>query len=279
MDRSKRILGQMPEYVKQKAGRDILGHFTPLLGLRTENAREMPILLGSSTLAQFGDARGLLTAKHVVEQSSFKDFAYIGLIIATGEQRFTVRREFLRVYNTSSDCTEFGPDLAFIRLPELDAMKIAARKPFWKMDANRRKFEKLLTTRDLCLWMAFGCPDSYKSTEPGDTHFEKKFVPNALAAMSRKPSFQCRGEFDYVDLPVNYRDNDLPETFGGMSGGGLWLVPLERDIDSPNHIHVRYPTLMGVVFYQSAPENGSRILRCHGARSIYDKMADLIAKT
>ena len=37
------------------------------------------------------------------------------------------------------------------------------------------------------------------------------------------------GDHDYFDFPVSYGGRSVaPKSFGGMSGGGLWQVPLKR---------------------------------------------------
>ena len=60
----------------------------------------------------------------------------------------------------------------------------------------------------------------------------------------------------------------IPESFGGMSGGGLWhVVPSESAPTGEFKLE-----LEGVAFYQSAPTDGRRVIRCHGRQSIYRYM-------
>ena len=39
-----------------------------------------------------------------------------------------------------------------------------------------------------------------------------------------------KGKHDYFDFPVSFGARPLaPQSFGGMSGGGLWQVPLSKN--------------------------------------------------
>jgi|GEM_PF-6167978 len=101
MNQTKLILGEIPEYVRQKAGRAILGFSTPILGLKTSDPAEQPTLLGSATFVQYGKDKGLLTAQHVIEKSDYYKCVSIGLIISSWEHRFTIQRQYLQEQATS----------------------------------------------------------------------------------------------------------------------------------------------------------------------------------
>ena len=78
-----------------------------------------------------------------------------------------------------------------------------------------------------------------------------------------------KGDFDYVESDIESKMKaQLPLSFGGASGGGLWFVPLSLDRDNePQPIdHI----LAGVIFYQSALVNNSRFLKSHGIKSVYE---------
>jgi len=145
------------------------------------------------------------------------------------------------------------------------------------MDANLKKVPKVLATRNYGIWIIFGCPSKYQSIESSKSCFEHTFVPGGLMGMFAKPRFLARKTYDYFDVPAFYEgDNDLPETFAGVSGGGLWFVPLSKSTSKPETIQVHHPTLMGVAFYQTGVEDSCRVIRCHGAKSIYTKMQDIV---
>jgi hypothetical protein len=66
-----------------------------------------------------------------------------------------------------------------------------------------------------------------------------------------------------------------PEYFNGMSGGGLWQVPLTKS-ESSGDIGYVTPILSGVVFYQVATTSTECGLRCHGPASLYGAVYDAI---
>ena len=83
--------------------------------------------------------------------------------------------------------------------------------------------------------------------------------------------------FDYLELSVLYQDrNDLPLSFGGVSGSGVWRVQLYRSNDET--INYSKPLLLGVAFRQTAIENNLRSIIGHGWRSIYEKVVEVFEK-
>ena len=80
------------------------------------------------------------------------------------------------------------------------------------------------------------------------------------------------GNYDYVEMPViPIRNPDVPTSFEGMSGGGLWQIPLRRNAQGA--IDYDRPLLSGVIFYQY-DENPERHLKCHFRRSVYGPVLD-----
>jgi hypothetical protein len=274
---SKLILGKIPEDVHQKAGRAILSFSTPILGLKTDDPNEPPILLGSATFIKYGKDRGLLTAQHTIDRTDYYKCLSIGLAISSAEHRFTIPRKYLKEKVSTPRLPEYGPDLAYIRIPVMDAGKIEARKSFWHMDTNLKRIPKALEIRNTGIWIIFGCPAEYQSSTSSQSFFERTFIPGALAALSSKPRFLVKKTYDYFDVTASYEiDNNLPGTFSGMSGGGLWFVPLSKTSDKSEEIQVHHPILMGLAFYQTDVNDCSRIIRCHGPKSIYVKMQNIL---
>ena len=109
--------------ILKEAGRAILNYFTPIIGLKTSNLNERPILLGSATFVQYGKDRGLLTAQHVIKKTYYSKCEEIGLIVLNKEYRFKIKRKYLQEQATRPDSTEYGPDIAFIKIPEVKAIE------------------------------------------------------------------------------------------------------------------------------------------------------------
>ena len=75
-----------------------------------------------------------------------------------------------------------------------------------------------------------------------------------------------KGDFDYMKVIVPAGSFKFPDNYGGRSGGGFWLIPLEVDANGdPATIGPRAPILAGVEFSQSERDSGERILTGHGS--------------
>lgn len=64
--------------------------------------------------------------------------------------------------------------------------------------------------------------------------------------------------------------SELPISFGGISGGGVWQVPLLKTKEG--EIQAKEPIFSGVAFYQTAIVDKKRTIRCHGRRSVYESV-------
>ena len=85
------------------------------------------------------------------------------------------------------------------------------------------------------------------------------------------------GEFDYIEAGVSYTsENDLPPTFGGASGGGLWKFPLSGAKRNYGGLELEAgnPVYAGVLFYETHREENYRRIRCHGPKSLYQTMSN-----
>lgn len=86
-----------------------------------------------------------------------------------------------------------------------------------------------------------------------------------------------KGGFDYLKVIVQYgKDYHSPDTFGGMSGGGLRYVPIEKL--ETGEICATAKLLAGVVFCESSRVEQRRILTAHGWDSIYQLTYEVIHK-
>jgi hypothetical protein len=62
--------------------------------------------------------------------------------------------------------------------------------------------------------------------------------------------------YDLCDVGVDYSaDDDLPKSFGGLSGGGLWYILVTEDKNTGKFGHDS-PMFAGVVFYQEQARRG-----------------------
>jgi hypothetical protein len=85
-----------------------------------------------------------------------------------------------------------------------------------------------------------------------------------------------RGTYDYYDAAVReISSGEVPGSFGGVSGGGLWHIHLRPSQSTGKFSWDR--SLIGLAFYQSPVRRDCRFIRCHGRRSLYVKALGSLA--
>ena len=90
-----------------------------------------------------------------------------------------------------------------------------------------------------------------------------------FGTIGQASNYSTVGGHDFYDFPVNHpTSKELPEKFGGCSGGGLWHVLLTEK--EGGELAVDQILLQGLAYYQKPPQNGWSALKCHGPKSIYD---------
>lgn len=113
-----------------------------------------------------------------------------------------------------------------------------------------------------------GFVDEYTVVEPGTNRHELiKGFYNVTGAGGPEESIVV-GDHDYFTFPVGCSERSVaPRSFGGMSGGGLWQVPVVRD--AQGQIEHDIPLLSGVVFYQVPTTDAYCGVKSHGRKSVY----------
>jgi len=118
----------------------------------------------------------------------------------------------------------------------------------------------------------------YPWSNPGSDGFSliKGFCKLSGAGGPEQPPVAV-GDHDYFAFPVSYGCRSVvPISFAGMSGGGLWQVPLVRD--AQGHLRSKTPLLSGVVFYQEPTSKSRCGVKCHGRSSVYKVAYEAIGK-
>ena len=90
----------------------------------------------------------------------------------------------------------------------------------------------------------------------------------ALQSVPSRPSIFFRinqNGFDYREVELQLEDRTV-DSFGGISGGGLWKVRIYVD-ETTGKIDSK-AALDGVAFWSHGVQNGFGTIRCHGTISI-----------
>ena len=233
-------------------------------------------LIGSGTLIRWQDSYGILTAHHVVHQNQppvrfgLKENGFLS-ITASERENFKIPRKYLIELPIGIPKDESsGPDLTVIKIPMGDSLNtFKAKKSFWPIDQDANKLEARLEP-DNTLLCTMGAPKTNQKLERIKTGIRVTTGLIGYFGGYEKEKVFKRKMFDYIDTPVKYTyTNNLPESFGGVSGGGLWAFNVSTPDDGKTLVHSP-PFLCGVAFYETAKELDRRDIRHHFIRSIYE---------
>lgn len=227
-------------------------------------------LIGTGTLVQVEGIYGILTAGHVWNQ--LDGSAEIGLTLTEYSSCFKIKYEHIYVVEKllwNSEDEEWGPDLALIKLPPLHVSTIKARKSFLNLTKQHDEVDLNESTEKKC-WVAIGLVGEFSYATPSPDLNRTDVNARIFGFLSKiEVTHQNKG-YDYFDLSVKTTLPGVPSTFGGVSGGGLWKVLLVKR-KSGVVTWDEKPYLRGVAFWESPIMEGSRVIRCHGPRSIFEK--------
>lgn len=243
-------------------------------------------LVGSGTLVRIGDRQGILTAHHVIHVPNF-DFRAgsqdsLGLIVLRERaHRFEIPLGVgvITVIDIAKPTVEeLGPDLAFIEInPSHHLHQLDASRDFFNLRFNREAgLHRQIGEKDLMVTSGF-----YHEGQTTETNQDGFSVVKSFQGFAGFTSIENRTEhanYDLCDVGVDYSlEGDLPRSFGGLSGGGLWHIVLTKD-DKTGKIDSS-PMLAGVIFYQEQISETRKILRCHFTKSLYRHAIDAIVQT
>jgi hypothetical protein len=241
-------------------------------------------IAGSATYVKCGNQHGILTAHHVAFQCSPPfDFSpnssdKLGFGIARMPHvphAFEIEMQHLIPHEIGRPVTDdFGPDLLFIEIPASEPRlhTILAKRQFWNISITPDDRIEECYTEINCVWSTAGHPHALRKQETPSHGFSEVLAFPGLVGITGVEAMHERDGFDYFDTFADYTGrNDIPRSFQGESGGGLWRLPISKAKASDPHdtIHVGAPVLAGVLFYQGLPGNNRRLIRSHGPKSIY----------
>jgi hypothetical protein len=107
--------------------------------------------------------------------------------------------------------------------------------------------------------------------DPGDDRFAAMAAFQLFCGFGTLHREFQHDNHDYLEMAIDQPgEQGNPATFQGMSGGGLWQVPLTVTADR-ELIASRF-LLSGVIFWRASLPNRRVLLRSHGRRAIYDQL-------
>jgi len=252
--------------LRETIGRSIAGYAVAMLGVFDEGGAEVLRLCGSGTLVRVADRHFILTAAHVWE--ALQASRQFGITVRENlDHRFLMETQSIPAFTAEKPANwgEWGPDLAYLLLPQGYIGPIQAHQCcFYNLTEQRQcgpDCDHIET------WMLLGAPVALGNF----TRMHANFY--MVGHLSRIVEHHQRGGFDYIDLQADMALPDVPQDFRGVSGGGLWSVRIW--VSSSEDKIEWLPSLQGVAFYQLAPIEGRRTIRCHGIESIRSTLPGL----
>jgi len=252
-----------------------LSHYTiGFIRLTPSSQGDQPQLLGSGVLVKADSVHAVLTTAHVLPLLPTSGKLCV-LLEPTPQPHVvdTIGLEYRSVAHGSVDAE--GPDLAAVILAPSIASSLAAKKSFYNLD--RWRDTALQAPGDVHdgVWAVQGwLNERTQVIENFHTHERTTRFYNFTGLGGPDPS-TSRDGYDYFDFVYERTNPDVPpQPWGGVSGGGLWQIPLKRDGDSITDVKA---LLRGIAFYQAEQTGAPFSIRCHGIQSVYDRAYSTIA--
>lgn len=210
-----------------------------------------PTFCGTATCMAIAGARFIVTASHVLDAVGGPDFA---VATKAGVSLTTVSKTYMSVTTLKgSEYGEWGPDIAICKVPEPIATLLLPDGKVWhpldrpplSTDAGIHWF-----------WVLVGVPDEMS------THGTSEDVLATRAIGCHTLAFHERDGYRYVDLFFDReRYNGLPVSFGGISGGGLWVA--EFQAGNETFTWTGRVAFRGVAYFQHRDTDTIARVRCH----------------
>jgi hypothetical protein len=248
-----------------------VGHYTAAFVILPETPTQSPRPCGAGTLIAINNTRYFLTASHV--WTELKKSKNIGVTISPTNNCFQIPTKDLSATGPPKPAAEDeGPDIVLLEIPTEKLGEIAARKSFYRLEPpwNRPPMDvKCIEVRIL-----MGSPGEAATITAATQHTPKSLdlTIQAIMADSDSETF-TKDDYDYIDSREISGAYGFPYSYRGFSGGGLWRVQIYHDPDTGERVSRH--GLEGMAFHQSGMQDGHRIIRCHGRRSI-DKVKGML---
>jgi hypothetical protein len=245
-----------------------------IVGIVVNGNKEDGYYIGSGSLVKIDGKHYVLTAGHVLAHKIFHNADLIGLSFSINVPRYAIEKGRLVVkYRWQENRIQYGPDLGLILIPDEKIAWLKEFKSFWEIDSKKK--DNLSIGNLDGAWGICGCVNEMTTFTENELGYSKKFHFHHnlwLTGVEAEYTFE---NYDYFDTHAVYDDdNNLPSHFGGLSGGGLWQIGLTRNANMK--LQIIDVSLQGVAFYQEVINNKTKLLRCHGRKSIYDKIFEIL---
>ena len=268
-DTVKMYIRDLPEDLTKKVNQHIRLFAVTMLICDEDDSKAIPC---SGTLCSIKNKRGIVTARHVWAEIAKHRY----LLIMLGKVPHIVEVNLLDaivppIQSRNLRIDADIPDIAFIKLPAASINHLEdISKVFYSVDKRSNEEFIDFAKSSVGYFALFGTPLEWLD-------YDKKSVPSFIYNTYINDYLKYDG-WDYQVMGINLDENpDIPRSYVGVSGGGIWKIKFFVSEDEKSFT-VENPisdvSLVGVNFSQTA-EKGRQIIG-HGPYSIYKSLYDYI---
>jgi hypothetical protein len=223
------------------------------LRFRREDNREVAIPAGTGSFTKLGKVYGILTAGHAIAPMGKEEI--VGLV------RFPSIKPALQNWRLNLGHTHRivgwngkegdAPDIAFLRIPEIDGRNLEAKGAvFYNLGISREFQPEKPNHRMSKTYAVVGVVGEWTEEGPAQHGKGNKVeVRGLFGAIKNLRSFTENGT-DLVEAEIDHCAGPrIPKSYGGVSGGALWELHVELD-EAVNPVKVN-KRLHGVAFRES----------------------------
>ncbi len=256
---------EIPNELREEIGVQLRLYSVNLVGLRGDAEYRH---CGSGTFVKIDEVAYIVTASHCCE--ALHDYEALGLVLTGFRHRKLIPAIPVPVIVGTREEDAWGPDVALIPIPASEIGSISARMSFSNLTGVREAMLGGVPDPQQGLWAVVGAPVATSDlANPSDLEFAQ-----TVHWMSIDRKYR-RGEWDYLDFGIPLDAPSLLESYGGVSGGGIWQVDVCRD-QNGTWGWLFPPKLEGCAFYQTPPEGDRIYIRGHGRQTIYQNAVDAV---
>lgn len=234
-----------------------IGRFTvPLFAIKDEGIE----LAGTGTLIAVRGVHFILTAAHVWKVG-LKSATKVGIGTEPNlTNRFSIDTKALVpvLAPNPAPWDKWGPDIALLRIPPEYVGSISARRSFYTPPDD----EKFAIDGDVFeIRVLMGTPHEFGRF----SGMHADLLVNAKFIWEETPYIQANDQ-DYFDVEIDTSPEGTPKKWGGVSGGGLWLVYVYCKRQKGK---IEWTSrLQGLAFWEEPIGKDRVVIRCHGPKSI-----------
>jgi hypothetical protein len=250
----------------ESMARDAMIYSSPLFALKGSGPDESLEFAGSGTFVRKGERYFIFTARHVW-QLKLRDAVAVGVVLReVDDHRYFIETKAITPYGPQHPpiWNGLGPDIVALEIPPNKVGTIKAMRGFYEMDGGLKAMVQADRNEAYLLMGTPSVLGSYTSQHAS---------VQVLGMWDGKPVPFSEGDWDYVDFNATTHPPTPTNTFGGVSGGGLWRVQIYPNPDKDEVLST--VVLEGVAFFELGTYEGKGIIRCHGVNSIMKVLGDL----